>query len=681
MQNVLIIGAGTGGTIILDLLQKLEFMKVKAIIDKKEDAPGIVRAKSLGIAHGSSWKEYLTEDLQIVFDLTGDDSVFTELLAVRPTHTVLIPGTVANLLVQLLQKNDAHIKRTRQEMYKQRMVFDSLEEGMIGINERGKVDFFNESASKMTGVSIKEAVGQPISKVIPLTKLPRVLNSGRSELNQELVLANGLKIVTSRYPLFNDQDEKVGAFAVFKDITEVVALAEEITDLKQVKTMLEAIIHSSDDAISVVDEKGNGILVNPAYSRITGLSEDEVIGKPATSDISEGESIHMKVLESRKPIRGVNMRVGEKNREVIVNVAPIIVDHQVKGSVGVLHDMTEMRSLMKELDRARTIIRKLESTFTFDDVIGDSSEIGISVEQAKIASNSSIPVLLRGESGTGKELFAHAIHSGSERKFSKFIRVNCATIDPLTIDIELFGQEQGEIENGNYLLKRGLLEEANNGTLFLDEITDLPISIQNKLLLYFQEGVIYREGNNQPISLSVRVVNATSKNLEKSMQEGLFNEELYYALNRISIQIPPLRSRREDIPIIVEHLLVKLNQELGMNIEEVTPEAATWLQQYKWPGNVRELESVLSRALIYMDPSATTLKLEDVTKSISSPDTIAKESILPKESSLASIMDDHEKTILEAALRENDGNKSLTATRLGISLRSLYYKLEKFQLI
>ena len=281
-------------------------------------------------------------------------------------------------------------------------------------------------------------------------------------MNEEQILGNGLKIVTSRYPLFDSTGKKVGAFAVFKDITEVVALAEEITDLKKVKTMLEAIIHSSDDAISVVDDNGNGILVNPAYTRITGLTEDEIIGKPANADINEGESIHMRVLKSRKPVRGVNMRIGENNREVIVNVAPIIVDHQVKGSVGVIHDITEMRNLMKELDQARTIIRKLESTYTFDDIFGGSSDIEISIEQAKLAAKSDIPVLLRGEAGTGKELFAHAIHSSSERRFNKFIRVNCSAMDPSKLEVELFGQESGVSQNGNDSTQ-GLFQESEQG--------------------------------------------------------------------------------------------------------------------------------------------------------------------------------------------------------------------------
>ena len=679
MQNVLIVGAGTGGSIMLDLLQNLEFMNVIAIIDTDEEAAGIKRAKKLGIAYGNDWNSHLTPNLHIIFDVTGDKTVYAELLKARPSNTVLIPGSVANLLVRLLKENNTYIKRVRAEDHKQRLVFDSIDEGMIGINESWEVDFFNKSAARITGVPIEKALGKSIIDVIPSTRLPHVFESGKPELNKELVLGNGLAIVTSRYPLFDFKGEKVGSFAVFKDMTEVLALAEEITDLRKVQTMLEAIIHSSDDAISVVDENGYGILVNPAYTRITGLTEDEVIGKPATADISAGESIHMKVLKTRKAVRGVNMRVGENNNEVIVNVAPIIVDKQVRGSVGVIHDITEMRSLMNELDRARTIIRELESTFTFEDVYGESMDIGISIEQAKLAARNNVPILLRGEAGSGKELFAHAIHSGSERKLNKFIRVNCSAIHPVTLEAELFGQQY---EPGGQLdLKESLFVESANGTLFLDEIADLPLSVQEKLLHYLEEGTISALGSRNPVHLSVRIITASSKNLEKAMHEGTFMEELYYALNQISIRIPALRTRREDIPGIIEKVLVKLNQEFGMNVVEITTEAQDLLKQHDWPGNVSELENVLSRALIYMDRGESVLEFEDVKKSLVSSDSKVDNPVLPEKSTLASMMDDFEQTVLETALRENDGNKSITANRLGISLRSLYYKLEKFDLM
>ncbi len=677
MQNVLIVGAGTGGTKILNLLLNSKFMNVSAIVDIDEQAPGLTIAKKLGIPQGSDWKAFLTDEVQIVFDVTGEKVVFEELIESIPTNTLLIPGFVANLLVGLLNENDQFIHKLQTEMDRQRLIFNSIDEGMIGVNRKGMIDFINESACTMLEVSDYDAIGKLIFEVIPDSKLVRVLESGQSELNDELTLPNGLKIVSSRYPLVSATGEKFGAFAVFKNVSEVVKLAEEITDLKSVKTMLEAIIHSSEDAISVVDEKGNGILVNPAYTRITGLSQDEIIGKPATVDINEGESIHMKVLKTKKPVRGVNMRIGESNRDVIVNVAPIIVDQQVKGSIGVIHDITEMRSLMKELDWARQTIRKLESTCTFDDIHGSSSEIGLAIDQARIASKSDIPVMLRGEPGSGKELFANAIHSGSNRKSNKFIRLNCSAIDPNAVEKEIFGDDK--TRDTSKSAKVGLLEEVGNGTLFLDEVTALPLAVQTKLLGYLHITVARMNGNNS--SETARIIVATSKNLEKAIHDGTFNTELYYLLNRLTIHIPPLRTRKMDIPEVASHLLKKLNEEFGMNVERLSDEAMSKLQSYEWPGNVRELENVLSRALIFMQHGTADIGEEDIRRSLFTNETKSDEAVLPEISTLGTVMDAYERSVLEKALSEHDGNKSLTANRLGISLRSLYYKLEKYKLI
>lgn len=670
MQNVLIVGAGSGGTNILNLLLNSNFMNVSAIVDIDEHAPGLAIARKLGISQGPNWKTFLTNDVQIVFDVTGEKKVFEELLKSIPMHTLLIPGSVANLLVGLLNENKQYTQKIQTEMYRQRLIFNSIDEGMIGVNRDGVIDFINESACMMLEVSDIDVIGKSIFEIIPDSKLVRVLTSGQSEVNEELILPNGVKIVSSRYPLVSADGKTFGAFAVFKDMSEIVKLAEEITDLKSVKTMLEAIIQSSDDAISVVDEKGNGILVNPAYTRITGLSEDEVIGKPASVDINEGESIHMKVLMTKKPVRGVTMRIGEDNRDVIVNVAPIIVNQEVKGSIGVIHDITEMRSLMKELDWARQTIRKLESTCTFDDIHGSSSDIGLAIDQAKIASKSDIPVILRGEAGSGKELFANAIHSGSVRKSNKFIRLNCGAIDPAVIEKEIFGENVKE--ESARAFKAGLLEESGKGTLFLDEVTDLPISVQSRLLDYLKI---------QNPSEAARIIVASSKNLEKAIHEGKFNMDLYYMLNRLSIQIPPLRTRKIDIPEVAIHLLKKLNQEFGMNVERISEEAMLRLQNYEWPGNVRELENVLSRALIFMKHGSSVIGEEDIRRSLFTNEVKVGEDVLPEKSTLASVMDDYERTVLEKALNEHDGNKSLTANRLGISLRSLYYKMEKYKLI
>lgn len=680
LQKVLIVGGGIGGTAILKLLLSAEFFEVEAIIDIDKHASALELAKQHQITVDDDWRKYINNDLHMIFDLTGQTEVYQELLKAKQDHVVLIPGSVANMLVRLLTEKDTLLQLTKEHAHQQQLIFNSIDEGMVGVDKNSIINFFNRSAARMTDVAVEDAIGKHIYEVIPTSALPRIFESGRTELNKELVLSNGAKIVTSRFPVVNEQGERIGAFSIFKDITEVVNLAEEITNLKEIQTMLQAIIQSSDDAISVVDEGGKGLLINPAYTRITGLETEDIIGKPATADISEGESMHLKVLQTRKAIRGVNMRVGPAKREVIVNVAPIIVNNRLKGSVGVIHDMTEIRSLMKELDRARSIIRTLESKYTFDDIIGDSKEMKISIDQARLAAKTPVTVLLRGESGTGKELFAHAIHSASDRKYNKFVRVNCAAIAEHLLESELFGYEEGAYTGAKRGEKRGLFEEANHGSIFLDEIGELSSSTQVKLLRVLQDGEIVRVGGTKAIPIDVRVIAATNIHMEKAMLEGTFREDLYYRLNRMPIQIPPLRHRKTDIKAIAERLLIKLNQEYGRNVELISEVAYNRLRVYDWPGNVRELENVVSRGMIFMKPTESILDDHHLPISMMKPSESQMNQLNQPILPLADQIERIEKEILSSTLRNTGGNKSKTAKNLGISLRTLYYKLEKYEL-
>lgn len=683
MQKVMIVGGGKGGLAILKILLETDFLSVGSVVDINEKAPGILLANELGILTGNNWEELIDETYDIVIEVTGNQKVFEEIRAKKHKNTVLVPGTVAFILAKLLEEKEALVHKFKEESYKRDLIFNSTDDGMIVINQQCEVILFNKSAERMTGILQSEAIGKQIEEVIPSSKLPRILESKRIEANQEQVLKNGLKIITTRFPMLNENGDIIGAFAVFKDITEVVNLAEEITNMKEIQTMLEAIIHSSDDAISVVDEKGRGILINPAYSRITGLTEEEVIGKPATTDISEGESMHMQVLKTRKPVRGVKMRVGPHKKEVIVNVAPIIVNGKLKGSVGVIHDVSEIKELTQELNRARQIIRTLEAKYSFEDIVGDSEEMQLAKDQAKLCARTPATVLLRGESGTGKELFAHAIHNGSDRKFNKFVRVNCGAISESLLESELFGYEEGAFSGAKRGGKRGLFEEANNGSIFLDEIGEMTPKIQVKLLRVLQENEIVRVGGTKPIPVNVRVIAATNVNLEKAIMNGTFREDLYYRLNRMPIHIPPLRQRKDDIPKLCNHLLRKLNQEYGRNIEGLTDQALLKLKQYDWPGNVRELENVLGRAIIFMKFNEVIIDhnhIPDLSDTKKIDEKNEKFIGFLEEESLASKLEKFEKQVIIEALKQNSGNKTATAKKLGISVRNLYYKMEKYNL-
>ena len=471
------------------------------------------------------------------------------------------------------------------------------------------------------------------------------------------------------------------------------SLLEEITNLREAQSLLEAIFNATNDAISVVNEQGIGILINPAYTALTGLTEKDVIGKPATVEIAEGESVHLQVLKTKKAVRGVKMKVGLTKKEVIVNVAPIIVNNQLKGSVGIIRDISEIKTLSDELARAKSLLSRLEAKYNFDDIIGKSQELVTAIEQAKRAASTPATVLLRGESGTGKELFAHAIHNASPRSDQRFVRVNCAALSESLLESELFGYQAGAFTGASKGGKVGLFEEANGGTIFLDEIGEISISLQTKLLRVLQEKEIMRVGSTEPVHIDVRVISATNANLEQKIQEGSFRQDLYYRLNVVPIFVPPLRRRKRDIPLLVQHLIKNFSVDYGRRVKKISEEVFHQFRQYSWPGNVRELENVLGRAFINLRPQEEVIGLKhlppldigsddsgDEAKVDGSEDKLKQASFKLSEGTLDEILQSVEKQVIEKVLVEEKGNKTRAARRLDISHRSLYYKLERHNL-
>lgn len=681
MQKAMLVGAGKGGTALLKMLIETKLLDVAAVVDINENAPGMQYARNLGILTSLDWKPLLTEQISIVMEATGSDEVLQELLKKRSRKTVVVPGTVAFIMSQLIDEKEALIAKLQNITNKHNTIFNSTNDGMIVIDSKENIILFNRMAEKITGLSKEKVLGENVLSVIPSSMLPDILIKREPEYNQEQILENGKKIITTRIPIHDENGFLIGALSLFKDITEAVALAEEVTNLKEIQTLLEGIIQSSDEAISVVDEEGRGILINPAYTRMTGLSEDQVIGKPADADISEGESMHLQVLQTRRPVRGVRMKVGPAKKDVLVNVAPMIVDGVLKGSVGVIHDVSEIQTLTNELNRARQIIRTLEAKYSFEDIIGSSEEMQVAVEQAKLGAKTPATVLLRGESGTGKELFAHAIHNGSDRKFNKFIRVNCAAISEHLLESELFGYEEGAFTGARRGGKRGYFEEANNGSIFLDEIGELSLSMQAKLLRVLQEKEIVRVGGTKAIHINVRVIAATNVNIERAMAEGKFREDLYYRLNRYPISIPPLRQRKEDIPALSLHLIRKINQDYGKNIEGLSEEAAKHLMQHSWPGNVRELENVLGRAMIFIPANQMMIEPKHLPYAEGQVQSSKPElgySEESKDETLSEGLERLEEEMIKRALKKFQFNRTKTAKALGVSLRNLYYKMEKY---
>ncbi len=564
------------------------------------------------------------------------------------------------------------------------VIIDSTNDGIISIDVQGIITIFNKTAERLTGVKKEYAIGKHIKKVILDTRLMHVLKTGKVEEHQQHNIGN-LNIITSRIPVKNNNGEIIGAVAIFRDTTDIIKLASKITNLEEVHSMLEAVLYSTQDAISVVDQNGIHVMINPAYTRLTGLCEKDILGKLATVDISEGESIHLKVLDTMKPVKNARLKVGPRKKEVLATAAPIIVNGELRGSVGVLHDVTEFMRLTNELKVAKQIIRKLEAKYTFDDIVGENNLILSAIEKAKKAAKLPVTVILRGESGTGKELFAHAIHNSSDRKFNQFIRVNCAALTDSLLESELFGYEEGAFTGAKKGGKKGLFEEASGGTIFLDEIGEISLSNQVKLLRVLQEKEIIRVGGNKPISVDVRVIAATNINLEEAIKKGTYREDLYYRLNVFPIRIPALRYRKDDIYLLALNCIKKLNQEYGRVVEDISSQAVDVLKCHNWPGNVRELENVIGRAMISIKLNEEIIKPFHLPKihnneyhHVNSNDFVEEE--IKEYESLKHLIEKTEKKHILKVLKLNNYNKTKTAKILDISIRNLYYKLDKYGL-
>src|SRR5699024_4323769 len=297
-------------------------------------------------------------------------------------------------------------------------------------------------------------IGKNIESIIPNIYENLKRKSWKIKL-KDPVLYNNKTLFVYLLPALA-HDRKV---ILLRDVSNIVRIKNELKEIRKTNYMLEAIIDSIQDAVSVVDENGNGILINKAYTEMVGLTKEDVISKPATVDIIKGESVHMNVLKSGKEIKNYPLKVGLNKTDVVISGSPIIIHGKLKGSMAIARDITEIKRITKKLEDMEQKLRELESKYNFDDILGNSPKLEQAKQLARKVAITDATVFLRGESGVGKELFAHAIHDSSDRKFNKFIRVNCSSLTESLISSELFGYESGSFTGGKPQGQKGLFEE------------------------------------------------------------------------------------------------------------------------------------------------------------------------------------------------------------------------------
>lgn len=330
----------------------------------------------------------------------------------------------------------------------------------------------------------------------------------------------------------------------------------------------------------------------------------------------------------------------------------------------------ERVDILKENARLR---QALFDRFRMEGIVGRSPRMQEVVEVLKRVSSSPATVMIRGESGTGKELVARAVHYNSPRKSRPFTALNCAAIPENLFESELFGHEPGAF-TGATSRREGLLEMSNGGTLFLDEIGDMPMTMQSKLLRVLQNREVRRVGGKETFKVDVRIISATNKDLEKEVEQGNFREDLYYRLNVVFIELPPLRERSEDIPVLVVHFLHKYNAEFGKRIREIRPDALQALIDYRWPGNVRQLEAVIERAILLND--GDTVNLRDISRLLHSRKAESRSLFDLPEDGLD--FEQLERELILKAMKRTGGVATKAAKLLRMNYKAFLYRLEKF---
>ena len=330
------------------------------------------------------------------------------------------------------------------------------------------------------------------------------------------------------------------------------------------------------------------------------------------------------------------------------------------------------------LEKENTRLKKeLDTKYGFENFIGSSNSIQQIFSLINRVSELNVNVLVSGESGTGKELVARAVHYSGSRKDGPFIPVNCGAIPEALIESEFFGHAKGAF-TGATRDKKGLFEEANGGTIFLDEIGDLPIHLQVKLLRVLEEKKVRPLGKTESVSIDVRIISATNKNLEQEIMDNKFREDLFYRLNVIKVAMPPLRERKDDIPMLAHHFLHKFATEMDKKITGISNDALEELEKYHYPGNIRELENIIARCVAL--ETNEIIKKDSLPKLNTEGDYIDLTDTLNAKDSIDLVLGDVEKQIIENALKSSQGNKSETAKILGITLRSLRYRLAKHRI-
>lgn len=455
------------------------------------------------------------------------------------------------------------------------------------------------------------------------------------------------------------------------------AFQQEQVHVSRNEDILNIVFEIAYEGIAVVDKDAMIISMNNAYRSFLGIAPDaDVIGRPVT-EVIENTQLH-RVVETGIPERGQTQMI--QGQKMIVHRLPIWRGDELTGAIGMLifEGVSELYSILEDsyerkIEAAPRLGEEEQDEVTFENMVGESRAIQMMKSKARKASRTKATILITGESGTGKEVFAKAIRNMSRRAKEPYVSINCAAIPDQLLEAELFGYEEGAFTGAKKGGQAGKFEVANKGTIFLDEIGDMPMHMQSKILRVLEEEAVVRVGGTSLIPLDVRIITATNQNLLKKVEDGTFRKDLYYRLNVIQLELPTLRERKEDIPVLVQYYVPKLSRKHQLEEKTFSKEAMQQMLSYEWPGNIRELVNVLEEVLTLTD--GTRISAGDLPASVKTGAGTSSGGLkAPMQEERAA----GERSLITSALEETGGNITKASKKLGIHRTTLHKKIRKY---
>ncbi len=548
-------------------------------------------------------------------------------------------------------------------------IVKTLPFGVVLTDSKKTVVYYNrmfEHISKKTGMENK-----PLTLILD----HEILEEAYVGSNVHLSINGEAFVVRKEYVYIDDQEHILYLLSSVKELENLLHINRKRTEL------LEEVMEFANDGIIMVDQEGYITMLSKEYGEFLQLDPNEVIGRHVT-DVVENTRMHLVAKSGKAEVADLQKIKGDY---MIATRVPIIKNGEIKGAVGkvLFQNVGGFTSLYKRVNMMEKELKRYKgewieqnkARYTFQHLIGKSERMLRVKREAERASLTNSSVLLLGESGTGKELFAHSIHHASSRSSGSFVKVNCAAIPADLLESELFGYEEGSFTGAKKGGKKGKFEAADGGTIFLDEIGELALHMQVKLLRVLQEKEIEKIGSTTTTKVDVRIIAATNRDLEDMVQKGEFRLDLFYRLNVVSIRIPSLRERDQDVLLLGQHFIEKLNKMMQKDIQGITKEANQLLLHYQWAGNIRELENVIERAMNLVEGKDKQIDLNHLPEKMTMSQELKP--LLP----LSTVVELAEREAIHQALTQSNGNRSKAAQLLNISRSAFYEKLAKYDLV